>query len=171
MVSISTNFMVEIRNKPETNSERCNCTVNLLYISLRTAFQEWHGLRIIVWQFGILLCTEVSQITSDVSLSVVKSVQDRYKSKSDEKPCVIIESSARSTRLVDMTLVSVNRDCSRKLVAVALFHEDLVGKLFMPTCFVVIWACAVQSTRFTLSVQATYLRQFKDPFINVSSDA
>lgn len=27
-----------------------------------------------------------------------------------------------------MALVSVNRGCSRKLVAVALFHEDLVGK-------------------------------------------
>lgn len=120
--------MVEIRNKPETNSERCYYTVNILYFSLRTVFWEWHGFRIIVWHFSFLLCSEVSQTTSDVSVSVVKSAQDRYKSKSDEKPCVIIESGARSTRLVDMALVSVNRGCSRKLVAVALFHEDLVGK-------------------------------------------
>lgn len=76
-------------------------------------------LRIIVWHFSFLLCTEVFQITKDVSVKVVKSVHDHYKSKSDEKPCVSIEGGARSTRPVHIALVSVNIGCSRKLVAVA----------------------------------------------------
>lgn len=78
-------------------------------------------LRIIVWHFTFLLCIKVFQITKDMSVKVVKSVHDRYKSKSDEKSCVIIEGGARSTRPVytRIALVSVNIGCSRKLVAVA----------------------------------------------------
>lgn len=76
-------------------------------------------LRIIVWHFSFLLCTEIFQITKVVSVKVVKSVHDHYKSKSDEKSCVVIEGGARSTRPVHIALVSVNIGCSRKLVAVA----------------------------------------------------
>lgn len=86
-------------------------------------------LRIIVGLFSCLLCTEVFQITKDVSVNVVKIVDDHYKSKSDEKPCGI-EGGARSTRPVHIALVSVNIGCSRKLVAVAF--SCIVSLLIYP---------------------------------------
>lgn len=93
-------------------------------------------LRIIVRHFSFLLCTEVFQITKDVSVKVVKSVHDHYKSKSDEKSCVIIEGGARSTRPVHIALVSVNMGCSRKLVAVAFScMMSLLIQPYMHCCY------------------------------------
>lgn len=102
-------------------------------------------LRIIVWNFSFLLCTEVSQITKDVSVKVVKSAHDHYrpKSKSDEKSCVIIEGGARSTRPVHIALVAVNIGCSRKLVAVAF-------SCFMSLLIYPYMLCCYSSLRYTV---------------------